>query len=77
MSPSAPSAPLRIAVVGCGAVAEIQHLPALQAVEGAEDTALVDLDEARARKLLGYEPRFDLDRGLELAGEWARWANLV
>jgi nucleoside-diphosphate-sugar epimerase len=31
----------------------------------------------KARKVLGYEPRFNLERGMELTGEWARWANLL
>jgi nucleoside-diphosphate-sugar epimerase len=35
----------------------------------------VRIDKAKAR--LGYEPLFDLDRGLELTGQWARWANLT
>jgi nucleoside-diphosphate-sugar epimerase len=31
----------------------------------------------KARRLLGYEPAFDLDAGLELTERWARWANLL
>jgi nucleoside-diphosphate-sugar epimerase len=31
----------------------------------------------KARRLLGWEPRFDLERGMELTGRWARWANLL
>jgi len=31
----------------------------------------------KARRLLGYEPAFSLPRGMELTGEWARWANLL
>lgn len=27
--------------------------------------------------LLGYQPRFDLDRGMALTEQWARWANLI
>jgi predicted dehydrogenase len=42
---------LKIAVVGCGAVAQIHHLPALAASENAEAALLVDADEARARSL--------------------------
>src|SRR4051794_39425130 len=42
---------LRIAVVGCGAVAQIHHLPALAASENAEAVLLVDNDESRARAL--------------------------
>lgn len=29
---------------------------------------------AKARRLLGYEPAFDLDRGMELTAAWVRWA---
>jgi nucleoside-diphosphate-sugar epimerase len=31
----------------------------------------------KARRILGYEPAFSLDRGMELTEQWARWANLV
>src|SRR6185503_7503573 len=31
----------------------------------------------KARRLLGYEPAFSLERGMELTREWARWANLL
>jgi nucleoside-diphosphate-sugar epimerase len=31
----------------------------------------------KAVRLLGYQPRFDLDRGMALTEEWARWANLI
>ncbi len=31
----------------------------------------------KARNQLGYKPAFDLDHGMALTGEWARWANLV
>lgn len=42
---------LRIAVVGCGAIAQLQHLPALAASRTARATALVDRDLSRARSL--------------------------
>jgi len=51
----------RIAVVGCGAVAEILHFPALRRNPGCEVVALVDKDEARARRFaaeLGTERTF-------------------
>jgi predicted dehydrogenase len=51
MSPRPCGLPLRTAVVGCGAISEFQHLPALAAVEGIEIAALVDLDQRRARRL--------------------------
>ncbi len=31
----------------------------------------------KARRLLGYEPAFSLERGMELSGQWARWAGIV
>ncbi len=31
----------------------------------------------KARRLLGYEPAFSLERGMELTEEWARWAGLL
>jgi nucleoside-diphosphate-sugar epimerase len=31
----------------------------------------------KARRLLGYRPRFDLARGMALTEAWARWARLV
>jgi predicted dehydrogenase len=42
---------LRLAVVGCGAVAAIHHLPALALCRGAEAAVLVDADPGRARDL--------------------------
>lgn len=31
----------------------------------------------KARKLLGYEPRFSFDEGMQLTARWAAWANLL
>ena len=31
----------------------------------------------KARKLLGYEPAFGFEAGMQLTEEWARWASLV
>ncbi|MEA2562574.1 MAG: hypothetical protein QOH06_4078 [Acidobacteriota bacterium] len=31
----------------------------------------------KARRQLGYEPIFSLERGMELTEQWARWANLL
>lgn len=42
---------VRLAVVGCGAVATIHHLPAIVASERAEATVLVDADLGRAQAL--------------------------
>ena len=41
--------PLRIAVVGCGAVAQLNHLPALAASRHAKAAVLVDRDLSRAQ----------------------------
>lgn len=41
----------RVALIGCGAIAEQIHLPVLAGHEGISLTALVDRDEKRARKL--------------------------
>jgi nucleoside-diphosphate-sugar epimerase len=30
----------------------------------------------KAKQLLGYQPRFDLNRGMRYTGLWAKWANL-
>lgn len=42
---------LRLAVIGCGAVAAIHHLPAIASSERVEAAVLVDADPARAKAL--------------------------
>src|SRR3954452_2112845 len=42
---------VRLAVVGCGAVAQIHHVPAIAASDRVETAVLVDADEKRAREL--------------------------
>lgn len=42
---------LRLAVIGCGAIAEMGHLPAAALVPGLEVTVLIDSNVARAQKL--------------------------
>jgi predicted dehydrogenase len=42
---------LRLAVVGCGAVAAIHHLPAISLCRGAEAVVLVDANPGRAKDL--------------------------
>jgi predicted dehydrogenase len=42
---------VRLAVVGCGAVAQIHHLPAIAVSERVEATVLVDADAGRAKAL--------------------------
>lgn len=44
-------APLRLAVVGCGAITTLHHLPAITLADHVDATVLVDVDAARARKL--------------------------
>src|SRR5690349_16717003 len=48
-----PHSPVRVALVGCGAVARESLLPVLSGHEGIRLVALVDRDEARARELAG------------------------
>lgn len=40
-------------------------------------TARTRLRIDKARRLLGYRPRFDLGRGMKLTESWARWAGLL
>ena len=61
-----PAPPLKLAVVGCGAIAERAHLPAAAGLEGLEVTALVDRDLGRAEELAD---RFGVRR---VADDWAR-----
>src|SRR5215212_8471605 len=42
---------VRLAVLGCGAVAQINHLPAISASEHAEAAAVVDADAERAQTI--------------------------
>lgn len=50
---------MRLALIGCGAVAELCHLPALSRIGGTRDVILVDRDAYRARSLAG---RFGIAR---------------
>ncbi|MEM7145847.1 MAG: Gfo/Idh/MocA family oxidoreductase [Verrucomicrobiota bacterium] len=43
--------PIRIAIIGCGAVSELLHLPALADRAEVDTTLLVDKNETRAREL--------------------------
>ncbi len=58
--------PLRLAVVGCGAVAQLHHLPALAASRAAKAVALVDRDLERARALAR---RWDVPRVVADVGD--------
>ena len=46
-----PKRKLRLAIIGCGAIAEMGHLPAAALVPGVEVTVLIDSNLARAQKL--------------------------
>ena len=50
-TPAPPRTPLRIALIGCGAVSKASLLPVLAGHEGVSIYALVDRDEGRAREL--------------------------
>ena len=45
------SGPVRVAVIGCGAITRSYHLPVLAGHDGVRVTALVDRDAVRAREL--------------------------
>lgn len=49
MSPTA--APVRVAVLGAGSIAQVAHLPILTRMRGVEVTALFDSDRAKARTI--------------------------
>lgn len=46
-----PVSPLRIAIIGCGRITEIGHLPAILSLPSLKLTALVDTDSSRAKAL--------------------------
>lgn len=50
-SPRIPTAPLRIGVLGLGAIAQTAHLPVLSKMRGVQLAALCDNDAAKARTL--------------------------
>ena len=45
------SGPVRLAVVGAGAIAQLAHLPVLSKIRGAQLVALCDNDAEKARAL--------------------------
>ena len=47
----APADPVRIAIVGCGAIAQLGHLPGAMASDAVTVTCLIDQDEERARAM--------------------------
>jgi predicted dehydrogenase len=50
-SPTSSTAPLGVAVVGCGAIATLQHLPTLVRLPATRVVAVVDRDVSRAREV--------------------------
>lgn len=70
-SQASPSRPIRVAIVGTGAIARVSHLPALRALaaeQPLEIVAAVDVDAASAKKFCveagAGRPYTDLDRML-------------
>jgi predicted dehydrogenase/nucleoside-diphosphate-sugar epimerase len=62
--------PLRLALIGCGAISQQMHLPVLAGHEGIELAALVDRDVKRAGELAkGYGVKTVLADAAELDGE--------
>lgn len=51
------------------------HLPTPSQEEFFRATAVIRYEKARG--LIGYSPRVDLERGMELTEAWARWARLL
>src|SRR5439155_25195904 len=46
--------PIRVGVIGAGAIAQVAHLPALRRMAGVEVVAICDNDIAKARGLAGH-----------------------
>ena len=68
----APRRALRIAVVGCGAIAEQMHLPVLAGYPNVTVAAVVDRDVQRARRLAeGYAVEHTLADTAELTTDLA------
>jgi len=54
--------PIRVGVIGAGAIAQVAHLPALRRMAGVEVVAICDNDIAKARALAGrFEVRDSYD----------------
>jgi len=68
------AAPVRLAIVGCGAMSELGHLPALQALI---PTVLIDPDESRARSLARKFGVPHHSTSLADAAQWAEAACVV
>lgn len=59
---------IRLGIIGCGAVTELRHLPALRQVDGVKVSALSDIDSARLERVAG---RF------KVAGRYTDYRQLI
>jgi nucleoside-diphosphate-sugar epimerase len=60
---------------GHGAATKPLHIPSELLLQMYKSKTRVRIDKARA--LLGYSPKFDFERGMNVTAEFLRWANLV
>ncbi|WP_052667085.1 NAD-dependent epimerase/dehydratase family protein [Nitriliruptor alkaliphilus] len=60
---------------GYAAARKLIHVPSTDDTALYCSTARLRID--KARRLLGYRPRFDLDEGMRLTAEFSRWARLA
>lgn len=66
------SEPLRVAVIGAGAIAQVAHLPALRRLPGVEVAAICDNDLGKAQALAA---RFDVRETFDDIEEVLRYAH--
>ncbi|MDB5674966.1 MAG: oxidoreductase [Sphingomonas bacterium] len=66
--------PVRVAMVGCGAIAELGHLPGAAVAPDVEVTVLIDRDEARARALAETFGIAHVETDFARAGDYAEAA---
>jgi nucleoside-diphosphate-sugar epimerase len=50
------------------------HLPTMQRLNLYRAKTYVKID--KAKKLLGYEPKFSFEEGMEITAYYIKWANL-
>src|SRR4029450_3282417 len=62
--------PVRLALVGCGRIAQVAHLPAVEKAEGVELVAVSDPGGAVARSVAPLRPRRRLHRPGTGLGGW-------
>src|SRR2546425_6731891 len=67
------SAPVRVAVVGAGAIAQVAHLPVLRKLPGVEVAAICDNDVSKAQALAA---RFEVKDTYDDIEEVLRYANV-